>query len=608
MSEKLDTIPRLLRHQAEVRGDKVAMRVKHLGVWKNYTWRDVLDEVRRLACGLCDMEVAGGDTVVVIGGNTPRLFFAMTACQAIGAIPVPVYGNLAGEELADMLKRVGASCAVAEDQQQVDALLDLKRHGVELRAIIYAVGRGMSGYDRALIYDFAVVQERGDSYAALNPGRYDELVDSADAEKDTALILFSSGVVGIPMPAMLRHRQVLGSANYVAEVERLTDQDEVLSFMPISLPPNLLCGYVLSHVSGMCLSCPESSETVMENLREIGPSVLYAPPHVYKQIRASIRERISLTRGLSRWLYDYYMERKKPIARRGLNDVLVAAPVREIYGLNHLRVAFTGGDAISADVFTFFVSLGVQLKQIYGVTETFGFITMQVEEPTEKDVGYVVRGMEVKISDTGEVLCRGDNVFSGYYRDDRATNEALRDGWFHTGDAGELSSDGKLTVVDKMVARSRLQDGTEFMPKAIEREIKESIYINEAFVSGDGEQSLVAVVTIEDDTVAMWADRQDIHYAGFSELAQKPEVLDLVRGEIVKANERLGRSAVGRLFIFHRDLSPHNGELTWTHKLRRSVMHEHFGDMLRALHDGRPSFEFDDRHSGVRVNLQALSV
>lgn len=609
----MDTLPKLLNHQAQIRGAKVAMRAKRLGVWKRLTWSETLDEVRRFACGLADAGVVKGDTVAVIGGNTPRIFCAITACQAIGAIPVPIYGNLAGRDLSRRLEKVAPRYVVAEDQQQVDAVLGLASQAsaeAPFKAVIYTSGRGMRGYDSGVVRDFEDVQRRGDEYLRANPDFYTTAV-TAGAGDDPALILFTSGVEERAKPVVLSHRHVTNVANDVAEVEKVTEDDEALSFMPIFLPTNLLCGYVLSHVTGMCLSCPESPETVMENLREVAPSVLYAPPHVYKQIRASVRERVELTRGLSRWFYNNYVEsppQNKKLALLG--DVLVAAPIRELYGLNHLRVAFTGGDAISSDVFRFFSSVGVELKQIYGTTETLGFITMQVEERSADNVGHAVRGMEVKVAAGGEVMCRGDNVCTQYYRDEASTAAALdQDGWFHTGDVGTISAGGELTVVDRLAALGKLRDGSSFMPKAIERKIKESLYINEAFVSGDGEESLVAVVTIDSNTVSSWANHHDVRYTGYADLAVKPEILELIKREIGKANQRLtdNQPTVGRFLIFNRQLSPQTGELTWTHKMRRDVMAKSFSDMLQALHAGRANFDYDDPRSGSRVSFEILA-
>ena len=613
----MNTLPQLLSHQARTRGAKVAMRAKRLGLWKSLTWDDVQVEVRRFACGLADAGVVKGDAVAVIGGNVPRIFCAITACQSIGAVPMPIYGNLAGEELVERLKKVAPRYVVAEDQQQVDAVLGLASLGISFELIIYTAGRGMSGYDPRLVRDFEGVQKRGDEYLAAHPGCYTEAV-AAGSGDDPALILFTSGVEVHPKALVLRHRHVINVAEYVAEAEKVTEADEVLSFMPIFLPTNLLCGYILSHVTGMCLSCPENAETVMENLREVSPSVLFAPPHVYKQIRATIRERIELTRGLSRRLYDNYMKRMENgeeasrNKRSLLGDVLVAAPIRELYGLNHLRLAFTGGDAISRDVFMFFDSLGVELKQIYGTTETLGFTTMQVEERTEKNVGHAVSGMEVKIAANGEVMCRGENVCTEYYEDEATSAAALdQDGWFHTGDVGVMSGSGQLTVVDRLSALGKLRDGATFMPKVIEKEIKESLYINEAFVHGDGEESLVAVVTIDGETVSAWANHNDVRYTGYADLASKPEVLALIRQEVEEANRRLAAAGdqpeVAHFLIFNRQLAPQTEELTWTHKMRRSVMAEHFSAMLQALHAGQGSFAFDDPRSGSRIDFRISS-
>ena len=606
----MDTLPKLLDHQAETRGDKTAIRFKSLGLWQNLTWDSVLNEVRHFTCGLADLGTVRGDTIAVIGGNTPRIFCAMTACQSLGAIPVPIYGDLAGDEFAGMLEKIAPRYVVAGDQQQVDSVLELKSRGIAPQGIIYTVGRGMSNYDRALVHDFGDIQKRGREYLMTHPEFYTEAVNSGSPD-DSAMILFTSGVDDPPKPAVVSHRQILSVTEYLAETEQISDADEVLSFMPIFLPANLLCGYMLSHVVGMCLSCPESTETVMENLREVSPSLMFAPPHVYKQMLASMRERINLTRGLSRKIYDKFMNARARGRHSALGDLLVTAPIRELYGINHLRVALTSGDAINSDVFAFFDSFEVPLKQIYGTAETCGLITMQTTERTDQNVGRAIRGVEVKIADTGEIMCRGENVFSGYYENGQASDVALsRDSWFRTGDIGTLSSDGVLTVLDKLTALGKLSDGTDFRPKIIEKAIKESLYVNEAFVSGDGEQSLVAIITIDSDTVGTWADQHDIRYTGYTDLAIKQEVQGLIKEQVADANQRIAdhQPTIKSFLVFHRQWSPQTGELSWTHKLRRNQMKRDFDSMLKAMHNEQRVFEFDDPRSGNRIDFQITSL
>ena len=605
----MDTIPKLLDHQAETRGHREALRAKRLGLWKSMTWAETLTEVQRFACGLVDLGVVKGDTIAVIGGNTPRIFCAITACQAVGALPVPIYSNLAGDVLGNMLEKVTPRYVVAEDQQQVDDVLALDLHGCELKAMIYTVGRGMRNYDRNLMHDFEAVQKRGDKYLSSHPGVYSEMVNAGSPD-DPAMILFTSGINELPKPAVLSYKNMLNVANYIAELEGLSEKDEVLSFMPIFLPVNMMSGYVLSHVTGMCVSCPESTETVMENMSEIAPSLLYAPPHVYKQIRAAIRERITLTRGLSRKLYDRYMAKAMQGKHSKLGEILVFAPVRELYGLNHLRVAFTSGDAIGKGDFDFFSALGVKLQHVYGAVETSGFITMQIDQKTEETVGKAVRGMEIKVTDNGEIMCRGENVFSSYYKDEQLTNAAFdKEGWFHTGDIGTLSSSGELIVMDKLTAVGKLRDGTSFMPKTIEKTIKDSLYINEVFVSGEGEESLVAVVTIDNSTVSAWAEHNNIRYAGYTELTANPQVKDLIRDEIAAANQRVtnNRFRVKSFLILHRQILPQTGELTWTHKIRRNKLKQEFVELTKAMHAGHESFDFNDVHSREQVKLKVVS-
>ena len=585
------------------------MRSKRLGRWESLSWNAARDEVQKFACGLADLGVTRGDTVAVIGGNAPRIFSAITACQCIGAIPAPIYGNLAGEELLHMLKTLACRYVVAEDQQQVDAVLEVQSSALPYEAIVYTASRGMSVYDRESIHDFGEVQKRGERYMAAHSSFYADEV-AAGKPEDVAMILFTSGVAGHPKPAVLCHKHILTAARHVADLAGVNPHDEVLSFMPIFLPVNLLSGYVLSYMTGMRMNCPESGETVMDNLREISPSILYAPPHVYKQIYSGIRERMRVTDGLSRKLYGMFMEKR--VRWPVVGDILVKSPIREMYGFNRLRLALAGGDSINAEVLSFFNALGVDLRQVYGTAETFGCIAMQSRRGGSDDVGNTVGRMEVKVGSEGEIMSRGETVFSGYYRDEALTASVLdKDGWFHTGDIGSVSSDGKLTVADRLDAVGKLKAGTVFKPKAVEKEIKESIYVDNVFVSGDGEEFLAAIVTVDGGTVGAWADDRDIRYAGYADLASKPEVVKLIGQEVEDANLRLSdnQPKVRNFLVFHRQFAPQTGELTWTYKIRRQVMQERFKSMLQALHGGQADFfEFDDSHSGGRINFQIHSL
>ncbi len=599
----MDTIPQLLDYQARTRGAGLAMRDKRLGLWENLSWDVVRSGVQKFACGLADLGVGRGDTIAVIGGNTSRIFSAITACQCIGAVPTPIYGNLAGKELLHMLETLACRYVVAEDQQQVDTVLEVQSSALKYEAIIYTASRGMDVYDSESIYDFEEIQRRGERYMSAHSSFYADQVAAGKSE-DVAMILFTSGVAGHPKPALLCHKHILAATCRVADLAQVNSQDQFLSFMPIFLPVNLLCGYVLSHMTGMCLNCPESSETVLNNLREISPSILYAPPHVYKQIYSRIRERMRVTGGLPRKLYSMFIEGQ--VRWPVIGDILVKSPLREVYGLSRLRLAMAGGDSLNAEVLAFFNVLGVDLRQIYGAAETFGCIAMQSQGGGSDNVGSAVSGMEIKISPEGEIMSRGETVFPGYYQDKVLTASVLdQDGWFHTGDTGSLNSDGTLTVADRLDAVGKLKAGTVFMPKIIEKEIKESIYIDEVFVSGDGEEFPVAMITIESGTVSAWAEDHNIRYVGHADLTEKPEVVKMIGQEVAAANLRLPdkQPKVKSLLVFHRQFAPQTGELTWTYKIRRQVLGKQFKSMLQALHSERENFEFDDPYSGSKIDF-----
>lgn len=605
----MKTLIECLNHQKQVRGNHLSIRHKSLGVWQDQTWSEVVEEITHLIHGFHKIGIGRGDQVIVTGFNTPRIAHSITACHILGAIPVPIYGGLSGVVLNHIISRIDAGYAVAQDQQQVDALVDLEENTAPLKGIVYTVPRGLSAYDPKRFFDYQAVLEQGRSLPG-GQGFYQQCCEVIKPE-DTAFIMFSSGVETMPRVIPLSHKNISMAGITFAEQNNISAADEMLSFMPISDATGLLCGQVLSYTSGLSLSCPESSETVLDNMREVGPSILYGTPFVYKKIADLIYERISMGRGLSRFFYDKYMNSQNngndPLSFLG--EVLVKSPIRDLYGLNRLHTAFIGGDAVSEETFNFFAGLNINLKQVYGLTECAGLIAAQVDQKAAKHVGKAVANMEIKIDDNNEILCRGAHVFSGYYKDEAMNAEAFtKDGWLRSGDFGEITPDNHIRVLDKMAAIGKMKDGTIFRPKSLENEIKTSSHIEEALVAGDGYDQLMAILCIAEHPVKAWADQNNVRFTNYESLTNLDPVLDLIGRDMEEINGSMVNDAtiIKRFIVYRRHWTPQMGELTWTNKLRRSLLLVQFSDLIEAMSQAkdRQLLSYHDASTRETYHLQ----
>ena len=602
----MNTLPRLLQHQALRRSHKGAISIKDLGVWHTRTWADVLADVRVLAGGMHNIGVAKGDTVVVIGNNTPDMYAAITASQSLGAIPVTVYANIIGKDLEALLNSVEVKYVVAEDQQQVDAVLESRESLPQLRKIFYSDDRGLTGYDADITVSLAEVRKLGASWA--DGDEFQKSVDGVKPE-DPAMLLFNSGVAGERRPAVISHKNLIDVAKHIAKIGDITSDDVYLSFMPISLSTNVLCGHVMSVLTGFRLCCPESPDTVLSDLREVSPSLMYGPEYVYRHIAAKMHDRMERAGGLSKFCYRRCTQHYRDGRRSMLSELMVYAPIRNCYGLNRMRWALVGQSMISESITDFFKQIGVDICSIYGTAETSGCISVQIAgEHGKNDVGRPVEGMEVKVDDAGRIFCRGDGLFNGYYNNDEATNAVMNDGWFSTGDIGNVLSDGRIRIVDTSAAVGRLKNGAEFHAGVVESEIKASLYIRDAMVLGDGRDELVACVTLEPDLVGTWADMRNLRYTGFGELAAHREVCDrLVRDEIANTNKNMDprQPSISSYIVLHRQFSPSVGELTWTHKANRKKLLKNLDAVFSAAFSGGAAAKLTDPldRSEVELNI-----
>jgi long-chain acyl-CoA synthetase len=602
-----DTLPKLLERNAREFGARPAMREKDLGIWQSWSWAEAYDEVRKIAAGLAAIGVSRGDRVAVIGDNRPQLYWSMCAAQMLGAVPVPAYPDSATDELAFVIGRAEVDVAVVEDQEQVDKLLAVReKQGGHPAQIIYKDSRGLRHYTHPGLIGLDDLAARGASFLAAHPGAIeDELAKGRGA--DISVILFTSGTAGHPKGVALTYNNVIVSAANAVRAGGLTASDEVLAYLPMAWVGDHILSYAESFVAGFCLSCPESGATAITDLREIGPTFFFAPPRIFETILTSVSVRMGNAGRLKRRMHFYFMDVARrvgaaildgrPVSPRDrllyrLGEILIYGPIKNALGLSRMRLGYTVGEAIGPDTLGFYRSLGLNLKQLYGTTETSMFVCLQPNGKINPDaVGTPAPQVEVRIADSGEVLVRSPGAFPAYYRDERATAEAkTADGWVRTGDIGRLGTDGQLRIIDRAENVGRLNCGTAFAPKYLENKLKFFPYIKEAVTFGNGRDYAAAIINIDAQALGGWAERQGLPYASYQELASKPEVYDLIQGCVEQVNRDLGADAtfagtqIKRFLILHKELDADDGELTRTRKLRRSVIAKRYAPLIDALY------------------------
>ncbi|HJO74715.1 MAG TPA: AMP-binding protein [Rhodospirillales bacterium] len=605
-SGNLDTFPKLLRENARVRADNPANREKDYGIWLSWTWGQVADEIRALACGLADIGVGRGDKVAICGDNRPHLYWSMTAVQTLGAVPVPVYQDSVSDEMRYIYDHAEIKFAIVENQEQVDKLLEIRETLPHLEHIIYHFPRGMRHYDQPFLDLYADIQDRGRAFDADNPGFYEAAVDQSIGS-DIAIMLYTSGTTGRPKGVMLSFDNLIITGRNGAIRENLTEDEGMLAYLPMAWIGDNIFSVAQSYVTGFCVSCPESSETVLEDLREIGPTYFFAPPRIYESLLTTVMIRIEDAAKIKQRLFHYFMAvarrvgmdildgKEVPLAERiryWLGNILIYAPLKNVLGLSKVRVGYTAGEAIGPDIFTFYRSLGLNLKQMYASTEASVFITIQPDgEVRPESSGTPAIDVEVKVADDGEVMFRSPGVFQAYFKNDEATRETkTEDGWVHTGDAGYLDSDCHLHIIDRSKDVGKLNDGTMFAPKFIENKLKFFPHIKEAVTFGDNRGYVAAFINIDLESVGNWAERRNMAYMGYTDLAGQDSVYDLISDCVAQVNrdlaadEKLHGSQIHRFLILHKELDADDGELTRTRKVRRAPIAEKYADLINALY------------------------
>ena len=604
------TFPRLLLHQAKVRPDRPAVREKDLGIWQAWTWAQALEEVRSLACGLAAQGFRRGDRLAVVGDNRPRLYWAMMAAQVLGGIPVPLYQDAVAAEMGFVLDDADIGFAVAEDQEQVDKLVENLPKHPRLERIYFDDPRGLRHYAQGELMSLDALQALGREHAQRYPGFFEEEIEKGQPS-DVAVILYTSGTTGNPKGVAQTHAALIETARVLVAFDGYTERDEVLCYLPMAWVGDFLYSYAQSLVAGFCLNCPESPETVMIDLREIGPTYYFGPPRVYEAILTQVMIRIEDAGWLKRRMFHAAMAHAKRVGMSilegkpgvslkdrllyRLGGLLVYEPLKNVLGLSRLRVAYTGGEAIGPDLFDFYRSIGVNLKQLYGMTETCVTVSMHASGQVKLEtVGKPMPGVEVRIADSGEVLVRSPGVMREYHKRPDATRDAIdSEGFFHTGDAGYFDAEGHLKIIDRAKDVGRLAGGALFAPKYLENKLKFFPYIKEAVCFGQERDEVCAFINIDMAAIGNWAERRNITYSGYADLASQPAVCDLVRECVEKVNRdlsgdaTLGDSQIRRFLILHKELDADDGELTRTRKVRRRLIAEKYGPLVDALYSGK---------------------
>jgi len=606
--ETLDTFPKLLMHHARVRGDAPAIREKDLGIWQTWTWREFADEVRFLACGLAAAGLKRGDHLALIGANRPRIYSGIAAAQCLGAIPVPLYQDAVAAEMAFPLRNAEVGFAIVEDQEQVDKLLEILPQCPSLKHIYYDDTRGLRHYKHAELESYDALLSRGRESYRRDPA-FLESEMAKGRGSDTAALFFTSGTTAAPKGVVLTYTNLIERSKVVADWEKITDKDVVLAFMPPAWIGQNIFSYAQPLVAGYCICCPESAETVTTDMREIGPTYYFAPPRVFEALLTQVSVRMDDAAAPKKWLYHHFMGVARRVGERimegkpvgffqrfqyWLGDLLVYGPLRNVLGMSRIRIAYTGGEAIGPDLFVFYRSIGVNLKQLYGSTETSVFVSIQPNDRVKPDtVGPAVPGVELKFTPQRELLIRSPGIFKEYYKNPQATMEAKdAEGWFHTGDAGYIDADGHLKIIDRAKDVGALKDGTLFAPKYLENKLKFFPYVKEAVCFGDQRDKVCAFINIDMEAVANWAEKRNLAYSGYVDLASRDEVYALVRECVEKVNadlaqeKEIANSQIRRFLILHKELDADDEELTRTRKVRRRFIGEKYAPLVAALYDG----------------------
>ena len=600
------TFPALLQEQCRIRGSRVAYREKEYGIWQSYTWEQVWTQVRELAEGFAALGFGRGDRICIVGDNRPHLYWGMLAAQCLGGVPVPLYQDSIEREMQFIVEHAEARFALVEDQEQADKFINIKAQCPKLEWLIYRDPRGMRNYRQPYLLGYEAVRERGRAFAGEHPQHLEREIAQC-TEEDLAVICYTSGTTGRPKGVMLTHRNFAVASEDLIEYERMHDEN-LIAYLPMAWVGDFGLSFALALAGGYTVNCPENGATVMADLREVGPTVFIGPPRIWENLLTSVMIRMDDAAWIKRKFFHFFVGRAVALEKareRGrapswtgrilaaLGGALVYGPLRDSLGLGRIRIAYTAGEAIGPELLCFFRAIGINLKQFYGQTEASVYVAIPRDGRVKSDTcGPPVPWTEVRVSESGEVEYRGPGVFKGYFKNPDATRAVFDGDWVKTGDAGFIDRDGHLKIVDRVKDVSRLTDGTLFAPKYIENQVKFSPFVKECVCVGQDRSYVAALVNIDPQAVGNWCERRNVTYTSYTDLAQKPEVYNLIAEEIAKANrtlagdEQLRGAQIHRFLILHKELDADDEEITRTRKLRRGFISEKYKDLIDALYSG----------------------
>ncbi|OBY25743.1 AMP-binding protein [Leisingera sp. JC1] len=608
-AQGMQSLPALLQRNAAQFGNAPAYREKEFGIWQCWTWAETAKEIEALALGLINLGVKEGDFVAIIGRNRPYLYWSMVAAQAVGAVPVPLYQDAVAEEMAYVLGHCGARFVIVGDQEQADKVIEIQDQLHQFEHMIYLDPRGMRKYDHTQLHQFSHIQDQGRA-------AHDELIgelQSRQAKLDydsTCVMLYTSGTTGKPKGVVLSNRNVIQSAKNSSEFDQLTQGENILSYLPMAWVGDFIFSIGQAYWCGFCVNCPESQDTMMTDLREIGPTYFFAPPRVFEGQLTNVMIRMEDAGALKRKMFHHFLAHAKKVGgdildgrpvglmdrlKYALGNVLVYGPLKDTLGYGRIRVGYTAGEAIGPEIFDFYRSLGINLKQLYGQTEATVFITVQPDGEVRADtVGVPAPEVEIKIDDSGEIHYRSPGTFVEYFNNPESTASTKdAEGWVATGDAGFFEEgSGHLRIIDRAKDVGKMADGSMFAPKYVENKLKFYPDILEAVLFGNGRDRCVAFINIDLTAVGNWAERNNIAYASYQELAGHPKVLETIRSHVTAVNKSVAEDPmlsgcqVHRFVVLHKELDADDGEMTRTRKVRRRIVEEKFDDIITALYDG----------------------
>lgn len=637
MSDISLTFPHiLLDNVRKFPASKIAMREKEYGIWQSYSWQDCLEQVRDLALGLAALGFKKEDKMAIIGDNRPHLYWGLAACQCLGGVPVPLYQDAIHKELHYIVDHSECKFALAEDQEQTDKLMHLKEELPGIEYIIYNDPRGLRNYKHDWLIAYTDVQEMGRKFGQENPDYFMNAVNGVKPD-DMSLIAYTSGTTGNPKGVMITHRMIADCSRGFLEWDNLDETENIMAYLPMAWIGDHMFSYGQALTAGFTINCPESTTTTFHDQREIGPTHIFAPPRIWENILTQIMIKIEDSAWIKQKAFHYFMkvanrvEKKRivnepvPFADRilyAIGRILIYGPLLDNLGMSKVKVAYTAGEAIGPEIFEFYRSLGINLKQLYGMTESCAYVSMQKDGDIDSEsVGPPAPGVEIKISDSGEVMYKSPGNFIGYYKNPEGTVETMENGWLLSGDAGYITERGHLKIIDRAKDVSKLNDGTMFAPKYIENKLKFSPYIKECVAHGMSQDFVAVFIDIDFGAVANWAERRQIGFTSYTDLAQKPEIYDLIYNEILRVNkslsqdEHLKNSQIKRFLLLHKELNPDDSEITRTRKVRRGFIAEKYETLINALYEGKDNVDVeakvtyeDGRTTTIKANLKIRDV